>query len=136
MHKIFISGRLGQDPEVFNFENGGSVTTFSIASQESKKEGDSWVKYPEWFTVKAFGKQGENVARYLTKGAGASVTGKLVSREYEGKKYYDLVADSVEFHGKQEAGESKPQAEVYDPPIQDSELADPGSKLEDSDIPF
>jgi len=46
-----------------------------------------------------WGKRGEAVAQYLTKGKTVAVRGTLGSREHDGKTYLDLDADELELLG-------------------------------------
>lgn len=38
VNKVTVMGVLGRDPETKNFPNGGSVTTFSVATSEFWKD--------------------------------------------------------------------------------------------------
>jgi single-strand DNA-binding protein len=85
------------------------VTNFSIAVSETwtDKAGQKQER-TEWFSCSAYGKTGELVARYLSKGDAAMVIGKLRSREYEKdgekRKATDLIVREVVFLGKSNGG--------------------------------
>lgn len=95
---IVIEGNLGKDPEL---KGDGDKTraTFTVAVNE-KSGGEEHV---EWFNVVCFGKTAENAAKYLSKGRGALVQGRLQTRQYEkdGQTRYftELRADRVVFIG-------------------------------------
>ena len=65
---------------------------------------------PNYFDVTVWGAQGENCAKYLSKGRPVAVDGRLEWREYQDKdgnkrQAIDIVADSVQFlGGRDEAG--------------------------------
>ncbi len=102
MNKVFIIGRLGNDPEHRQVQ-GGTLTNFSVATSEkfSTREGKP-VERTEWHRIVAFGKLAEICAQYLHKGAQVAVEGKLQTRSWEdqnGQKKYstEIAAHKVEF---------------------------------------
>ena len=57
---------------------------------------------PNYFNVTVWGGQGENAARYLSKGRPVAVDGRLEWREWETqegdkRQAVDIIADSVQF---------------------------------------
>ena len=78
MNRIFLVGRLGQDPELRKAKNGGEPwTTLSLATDRFRREGDQWVGEAEWHRVKVFGPTAEACHRLLRKGGVAAVEGRL-----------------------------------------------------------
>lgn len=104
------TGNLTKDPELRTTPNGQSVCTLRIAVNDSRKNPstEEWEEVPNFFTVVVWGKQGENAARYLSKGRPVAIDGRLRWREYEKdnskREVVEIVADSVQFlgDGKQE----------------------------------
>ena len=94
INKVQLLGNLGADPEVRNFQNGGRVLTFSLATSESWKDRDSGERRERttWHRVSIFADGLIDVAeRYLKKGSKVLVEGKLENREWtdnEGMKRY------------------------------------------------
>ena len=119
INKVIIIGRLGQNPDSKQLENGNTVTNFSVATSESWTDKTTGEKkeQTEWHRVSTFGKLAEVAAKYLMKGRQVYVEGKLKTRSYEvdGVKKYstDIVADRVEF-----LGDSKTTAEAVTIPEQ------------------
>lgn len=101
MNNVVIAGNLGQDPQTKTFDSGTTLAEFSIATQDTRKNGDSWEKVTDWHSVKVFGKQAENAAKYLHKGSKACIQGKLKTDTWEkdGEKKYKtyILATQVEF---------------------------------------
>lgn len=97
MNIAIVHGKLGRDPELKAGET--SVCRFSLATDEYSK-GE---KKAEWHNVVCFGKTAELAAKYLSKGAGAVVVGRLQTSNWEkdGVKHYktEIIADRVEFTG-------------------------------------
>jgi len=83
-----------------------------------------------------FGKQADNVAKYLTKGSGAYVEGRLQTRSWDkdGVKMFrtEVVADRVQFGSKGEVSnkESEPKTPTVDT------ATPPDNTIDESEIPF
>ena len=76
LNSVTISGNLTRDCELKN--NGFSIANFSVACNESKKDGyGQWNDYPNYFDCTLFGKRAEVLASRLTRGAHVVVTGRL-----------------------------------------------------------
>ena len=69
-----------------------------------------WEDKPNYFDVTVWGAQGENCARYLSKGRPVALDGRLEWREWETtdgnkRQAVDIVADTVQFlGGRDDAG--------------------------------
>lgn len=91
-NRVQLIGRLGQDPEVKTLTSGKKLTTFSIATSDSYRNSDGdKIEDTQWHNVVAWGKVGEIVGEYLTKGQEVALEGKLIHRTYEtneGEKRY------------------------------------------------
>lgn len=90
MNFVLLVGRLGNTPEVKNFENG-KVVNFSLATNGNYKDKTGkLVEKTDWHKVVANGKLAEIAEKYLKKGDLISLQGKLQTREYEkeGHKFY------------------------------------------------
>lgn len=90
MNFVLLVGRLGNTPEVKNFENG-KVVNFSLATNGNYKDKTGkLVEKTDWHKVVANGKLAEIAEKYLKKGDLISLQGKLQTREYEkdGNKFY------------------------------------------------
>ena len=114
MKSITIAGRLTRDAEVRSLNNGDKVTGFSVAVDDrSGKE-----KTTLFFDASLFGKRGEALAQYLTKGSSVCVSGDLGKREHDGKTYLTIRVENVTLQGGKPAGEggssSGPARESYD----------------------
>ena len=85
-NRVQLIGNLGQDPEIFKFDNGQVKARFSLATNETyrNKKGDKVVD-TAWHTVVMFGKTAEIAERFLTKGNEVGIEGKISYRSYEDK---------------------------------------------------
>lgn len=69
VNKVILVGRLGTDPELRRTKNDFAVVNVRVATNDRKKEGDTWVDHTEWHTVTVWGRQAENLAKYCSKGS-------------------------------------------------------------------
>lgn len=104
VNKAIIVGRLGADPELRTTNNGMAVCTLSVATSESwmDKQSGQRQERTEWHRIVVWGKQGENCAKYLSKGRQVFVEGRLQTRSWEGqdgqKRYTtEIVANNIQF---------------------------------------
>jgi single-strand DNA-binding protein len=151
INRVIITGNLTSDPELRSLPSGTSVCKLRVACNTRKKDSSTgeWVEKPNYFDVTVWGAQGENCARYLSKGRGVAVDGRLEWREWqtdEGQKRQaiDIIADSVQFLGggrDESAGQGgfTPRSDI---PVDTNDFAaapvgapSPGAASDD-DIPF
>jgi single-strand DNA-binding protein len=102
----------------------------------------------DYHNVVVFGNQAENSAKYLSKGNGVYVEGRLQTRSWEkdGQKMYrtEIVADRVQFGPKNDGGgggASNNSAPKSDAPADDNSKAPstpdyPEEEINPEDIPF
>ena len=86
VNKVILVGHLGGDPEGRFTPGGTAVTTFSIATNESRRNSEgNWDDHTEWHRCVLFGKQAETAAEYVKKGQMVYVEGRLQTRSWEDK---------------------------------------------------
>jgi single-strand DNA-binding protein len=86
VNKVILIGRLGKDPEIRNFENGGMIANFSMATSETYKDRTTGEKkeITDWHNVVArIPQQAEIIQKYVKKGDMLYVEGKLRTRSWE-----------------------------------------------------
>lgn len=77
MEAITITGNIGKDAELKTTGKGDAFATFSVACQKKKDAPTTW------YRVAVFGKRGEALCQYLTKGSKVTVIGDFEVREYQ-----------------------------------------------------
>jgi single-strand DNA-binding protein len=109
INRVVMTGNLTADPELRSTAGGTSVCSLRIACNTRRKDASSgeWVDKPNYFNVTVWGAQGENAARYLSKGRPVAIDGRLEWREWEAqdgskRSAVDIIADSVQFLGSRE----------------------------------
>ena len=97
VNKVIILGRLGNDPEVRNFQNGGQVVNLRVATSERFKDRDgNQQERTEWHSVAIFNeKLGEIAGRYLRKGAQVYLEGQLQTRKWQDQNGQDRYSTEV-----------------------------------------
>ena len=110
INRVVLTGNLTRDPELRSLQSGTSVCSLRIASNSRRKENGEWVDKPNYFSVTVWGAQGENCARFLSKGRPVCIDGRLDWREWQGqdgskRESVEIVAESVQFlGGRDDAG--------------------------------
>jgi single-strand DNA-binding protein len=95
MKNITIAGNVGKDAETRRTQSGDAVTSISIAVEDRipKEKGTIWFRCSLW------GRRGESLAQYLTKGSKVAVSGELSIEVYEGKTNLTVKVDQVTLLG-------------------------------------
>jgi single-strand DNA-binding protein len=153
INRVIITGNLTADPELRSLPSGTSVCKLRVACNTRRKDNSTgeWVDKPNYFDVTVWGAQGENCARYLSKGRPVAIDGRLEWREFddrEGNKRQaiDIIADAVQFLGGRDdagggGGGFTPRSDV---PVDDRDFQPAGATASnghsappaDDDIPF
>lgn len=143
LNKAMLYGNLTRDPELKALPSGMQVCSFSLATNRVYNDRDGKrQEATDYHNVVVFGKQGENCAKYLTKGSSTYVEGRLQTRSWDkdGQKQYrtEVIADRVQF-GPKSGGSSAPQAAGGDKGGDNRESAlpeYPEEEINPEDIPF
>lgn len=131
LNKAMIYGNLTRDPELKALPSGMNVCSFALATNRVYNDRDgNRQEATDYHNIVVFGKQAENCAKYLSKGNGAYVEGRLQTRSWDkdGQKQYrtEIIADRVQFGPKNSGGGA---------PSGDSAPASKGSAESDSKPP-
>ena len=104
-NKIIIVGNLGKDPELRYTPQGKAVASFSIATNEKKKDASGqYNNITTWFRVTLWGTQAEAASKYLTKGSPVYIEGRLrveeyTDRENQKRQTLEVTATDMQFIG-------------------------------------
>ena len=104
-NRAIIMGNLARDPEIRYTASQRAVASFSVAVNRSWKDQNGEIREEVTFIpVVVWGKSAEFCERYLKKGSGVLVEGRISVRSYEaktGEKRYvtEIVADNIQFAG-------------------------------------
>lgn len=133
MNKVFLIGRLTQDPTASTVASGHSYCRFSIAvNRYSSRDGESradFINIITWDTL------AQNCVKYLEKGSQVAVMGSIQTGSYERdgikRQTFDIRADQVEFLSRAGSGSSQAASNS-------SKTVDTLKEVDDSDddMPF
>lgn len=102
-NKIIIVGNLGKDPDLRYTPQGVAVCSFSMATNEKRKDKTGELQdITTWFKVTLWRQQAENAAKYLTKGSPVYIEGRLkieewTDRENNNRYTLDVQATDMQF---------------------------------------
>ena len=88
VNKVTVMGVLGRDPETKQFPNGGSITTFSVATTEFWKDKATGERKEatEWHRITTSKSLAEIASKYLKKGGKVYIEGSLRTRKWKDSK--------------------------------------------------
>lgn len=127
MNRATLIGRVGNDAETKQFDNGNVAVRFSLATSESWKGADGQ-KHEEtqWHRCTGWGDRFAKLAQWITKGRLLMVEGKIKYREADGKQYTDIEVKDIEFLSSGDKAQPKQQPAVQPQaaPMQEGGLGD------------
>ncbi|MBS2016056.1 MAG: single-stranded DNA-binding protein [Deltaproteobacteria bacterium] len=105
LNKVMLLGNLGADPELKMTQGGQAVLKLRLATTESYLDrNNTRQERTEWHSVTLWGKRGEALAKFLTKGERIFVEGSLRTSSYEkdGEKRYrtEINANNIILAGR------------------------------------
>lgn len=104
-NKIIIIGNLGRDPELRYTPQGAAVCSFSVATNERRKDKSGEMQdFTTWFKVTLWRERAETAAKYLTKGSPVYIEGRLrieewTDRDNNNRYTLDVQATDMQFIG-------------------------------------
>ena len=97
VNKVTVMGVLGRDPETKQFPNGGSITTFSVATTEFWKDKTTGERKEatEWHRITTSNRLAEIASKYLKKGGKVYIEGSLRTRKWKDQNGVDREATEI-----------------------------------------
>ena len=150
LNKLFLMGNLTRDPDLKFTPKGTAVADIGIAINSRTSDGNGgWKEQTTFVDVTAWGATAENAGKYLAKGRGVFIEGRLQLDSWDDKatgqkrSKLKVVADSVQFLPDGKGGEGRRK----DPPGYQGGAAPPPRTShhnevetqfndDDDDIPF
>ncbi len=151
LNKVMLIGNLTRDPELRVTPKGTAICTFSLAvNRKFKDESGGEREEVTYVDIEAWGKAGENISKYCTKGRPLFVEGRLRLDQWEDKNTKEkrsrmkVVCENFQFLGSGggrgeggggEGGESR----SYSPAPRASAPSRPAPAQQenlDEDVPF
>jgi len=145
LNKIILIGNVGREAELRYTPQGTAVCNFTLATNERRRNPSGELEtITTWFRVTLWGKQAENLHRYLQKGKQVYVEGRLrvtewTDRDNKARYSLDVTATDLRLLGVRGDEEPEVDSEVEEPTLSGSpSLSAPNNTSidEDDDIPF
>jgi single-strand DNA-binding protein len=155
LNKVLLMGNLTRDPELRVTPKGTPICQFSLAiNRQFKMESGESREEVIYVDVEAWGKQGETIAKYCTKGRPLYVEGRLRLDQWEDKNTKEkrsrmkVVLEQFQFLGDGRGGGGSTAApsepgidqtaspERYSPPPRASGAKPAANENLDEDVPF
>ncbi len=156
LNKVILIGNVGKDPDVRYFDSGSAIANFPLATSErgyTLANGTVIPERTEWHNIVVRRDLVSFVEKWVKKGSGLYVEGKIRTRSYDdqtGVKRYvtEIYADRIEFYSngsrpsdpnqQTQAGGTSAQPNTYQAPVTQTQpnatsFAEPN---EIDDLPF
>lgn len=141
MNQAILMGRLVRDPNKSSTQSGMTVTKFTVAVDRiPDKDGTTKA---DFISCIAFGKTGDNVAKFFWKGKPIGIYGRIQTGSYEnkeGKTVYttDVICDRFEFVPADNSSRKREDPEYPDQRKVKAELDGMQAAFEalDEEVPF
>lgn len=143
VNKVILVGTVGKDPETKTFQNGGMLTQFSIATNESWTDKNTGEKRQEteWHRVISNGRLAEIAQQYVKKGMKLYIEGSLKTRKWTDQNGQEKYATEIQCQNMQmldspNQGQNNQQGRSYNSgyssqaPMQNRQQSDP------NDLPY
>jgi single-strand DNA-binding protein len=138
-NRIILVGNLGRDPELRYTAQGTPVCSFSMATNERRKDKTGEMQdQTTWFKVTLWGRQAETASQYLSKGRPVYIEGRLRVEEWtdrDGKPRQTLEVNATDMQFIGGARSEEPLAEKAAAAAAVGPV-DQQPDLSDEDIPF
>ena len=151
-NKVYLIGNLTRDPELRVTPKGTAICQFGLAvNRQFKDESGAMRDDTTFVDIEAWGKQGETISKYCTKGRPLFVEGRLKLDQWEDKtsgqkrSKLKVVLEGFQFlgSGQREGGggggeydQSAPSPERHAPPPRSSQSRPAPAENLDEDVPF
>ena len=155
LNKVLLMGNLTRDPELRVTPKGTSICQFSLAiNRQFKMESGESREEVIYVDIEAWGKQGETIAKYVTKGRPLFVEGRLRLDQWEDKNTKEkrsrmkVVLENFQFLGDSRGGagggggapagdvDQTASPERHSPPRRSGGTKPPAQENLDEDVPF
>lgn len=134
VNKVILMGNVGKDPEYKDFDNGGSVAQFTLATTDRAFKTANGTEVPErteWHNIVLQNGLANIAKEYVKKGNKLYIEGKIRTRSYEdnnGVKRYvtEVYGYDMEMLSPKKNGQTTQQggAPTPPPPIPDQDKDD------------
>jgi len=141
LNKVFLVGRLTQDPQVRTIPSGQTVCSFGLATNRIGKDPNTGEtkKSTEYHNIVLWRRLAEIASQYLTKGSLALIEGRLQTRSWQdasGNRKFrtEIVAERMQL-GPRAAGKVVPPEKEM-PSEEEIPIIEDKGEIDIKDLPF
>lgn len=133
MMTLTVAGNVGKDAVLRRTHDDQPVLNFSVAVTKVERGERS----TQWVDCSLWGRRGEALAEFVTKGSKVTVVGEAGLVEHNGKTYMKVRAYDIELQGggKRESDGAPPSPRTP-APRNGRQAQPPADNFDDDDIPF
>ncbi len=142
LNKVFLIGRLTQDPQARTTPNGQNVCSFGLATNKISKDPKTGEtkKTTEFHNIVLWRKLAEIASQYLTKGSLALIEGRIQTRNWQdnqGNQRYrtEVIGESIQL-GPKAAGKENPAPPKSQNQQEDIPVIEEEDGIDVKNIPF
>ena len=106
LNQIILVGRLVQDPEIKELENGMRISYITLAVPRSFKNSDG-IYETDFINCIVWNNIADNVKEFCTKGDIVGVKGRIQTKQEEDKTIIEIVAEKVTFLSSKKENEEE-----------------------------
>jgi len=140
LNKVFLIGRLTQDPQVRTTPSGQTVCSFGLATNRIGKDSSGETKKStEYHNIVLWRRLAEIASQYLTKGSLVLIEGRLQTRNWQDaqgnqRSRTEIVAERMQL-GPRAAGKVLP-LEKEMPSPEEIPIIEEEAEIDVKDLPF
>jgi single-strand DNA-binding protein len=140
LNKVFLAGRITQEPELRYTPKGTPVVRFTVATDRKyKDEMDQWQSVPIYIDVVAWSNQAEYICKVAHKGTAVLVEGRIDTRSYVdsnniNRKVFEIIADHIQ--SLEWAPRTETEGAEEEIPLPEDEPNHTAEPVTDDDVPF
>lgn len=140
LNRVILIGRLTRDAALKFTNSGLAICTFSIAVNRRVKQNDQWTDEAHFFDITLFGKLGEAIVQYLTKGQQVAVEAHLQQDRWvdqetgKNRTKISIIAENLQLLGGKRDAAGQTEGDTGRAPEPQKPAGEQGA-FED-DIPF
>lgn len=127
INQFIIDGNLTRDVDLRQTSRGTAVAFYVVAVDRGFNGKDDKSDAADYIPVTTYGRQAENDAKYLRKGYGVTVMGRIKSWSSagNGKRGFDFEAETVVYRGRPSSTPKSVDASPESQWVRDYDLAEP-----------
>src|SRR5688572_25950848 len=122
VNRVFLFGNVGADPELRVTPTGQSVLKIRLATSETYLDKNRVrQESTQWHSVVVWGKQAENLSKFIEKGSRLLVEGSIEYRSYEDKEGVKKYSTDIKAQRVTLAGGAGAQRRQEEPANEDAD---------------